>query len=91
MPTVSKIQRNYQITLPAAIRKKARLRVGDLVGFEVRENGILIKPLETIDRDQAWFWSKRWQAEERKVETDFRAGRVKVSKSVKEFVDELDR
>lgn len=62
-----------------------------MVGFEVRENGILIKPLETIDRSQAWFWSKRWQEEERKVEEDFRKGRVKVSRSVKGFVDDLSK
>lgn len=91
MSTVSKIQRNYQVTLPASVRKKARLQVGDLVGFEVRENGILIKPLETIDRSQAWFWSKRWQEEEQKVEQDFKSGRIKVSKSIKEFLDELDK
>lgn len=91
MGIVSKIQRNYQVTLPASIRKKARLRVGDLVGFEVRENGILIKPLETIDRSQAWFWSKQWQEEEQKVEQDFKSGRIKISKSVKEFSDELDK
>lgn len=90
MAAVSKIQRNYQVTLPAAVRKKARLHVGDLVGFEVRENGILIKPLETIDRNQAWFWSRRWQEEERKVEQDFQTGRVKVSKNVKAFLHELD-
>lgn len=91
MATISRVQRNYQITLPAAVRRKAHLRVGDIVGFEVRTNGILIKPLETIDRSQTWFWSKRWQAEEQKVEKDFKAGRVKVSKNVKAFLGDLDK
>jgi hypothetical protein len=57
----------------------------------VHENGILIKPLETIDRSQAWFWSKRWRREEQAVEQDCKKGRVKVSKSVKEFVEDLDK
>lgn len=91
MGSAAKVQRNFQITLPAAVRKQAHVKVGDLVDFEVREDGILIKPLATIERSQLWFWSKRWQAEEQKAQQDFRKGRVKVSKSAKEFLDELDK
>lgn len=91
MGAAAKVQRNYQITLPAAIRKQAHVRVGYLVDFEVRDDGILIKPMATVERSQLWFWTKRWQDEERKVQQDFRKGRVKVSKSAKEFVDELDK
>lgn len=91
MGSAAKVQRNFQITLPAAVRKQAHVKVGDLVDFEVREDGILIKPLATVERSQLWFWSKRWQAEEQKVQQDFRKGRVKVSKSAKEFLDELDK
>ena len=91
MGSAAKVQRNFQITLPAAVRKQAHVKVGDLVGFEVREEGILMKPLATVERNQLWFWSKRWQAEEQKVQQDLRKGRVKVSKSPKDFLDELDK
>ncbi|MHB8174227.1 MAG: AbrB/MazE/SpoVT family DNA-binding domain-containing protein, partial [Nitrospirota bacterium] len=47
MSTVHKIQRSFQITIPAPIRRKARLKIGDLVDFEVTDEGILIKPQET--------------------------------------------
>jgi AbrB family looped-hinge helix DNA binding protein len=89
MPTVSKIQRNFQITIPAEVRKKSHLRVGDIVDFKVTDEGILLKPLETIDRSQAWFWSKEWQEEEKRVQKDFRKGRIKASKNVEEFLREL--
>jgi len=91
MGSATKVQRNFQITLPAAIRKQAHVRVGDLVDFEVRDDGILIKPMATVERSQLWFWTKRWQDEERKVQQDFRKGRVKVSKSAEDFLDELDK
>ncbi len=91
MGAAAKVQRNYQITLPAAIRKQAHVRVGDLVDFEVRDDGILIKPMATVERSQLWFWTKHWQDEERKVQQDFRKGRVKVSKSAEDFLDELDK
>ena len=91
MSSIAKIQRNFQITIPAEVRKKARINVGDLVDFEVTEEGIIIKPQETIDRSQAWFWSKKWQAEEKKIEDDFRKERVLKSKNVNNFLKELDK
>ena len=90
MSTVTKIQRNYQVTIPADIRKKMRLHVGDLVDFEITGEGILIKPQETIDRSQVWFWSKQWQEEEKKVQKDIVKGKVKVAGSIDEFIEELD-
>ncbi|MEF9426510.1 MAG: AbrB/MazE/SpoVT family DNA-binding domain-containing protein [Candidatus Mariimomonas ferrooxydans] len=91
MSTISKIQRNFQVTIPSAIRKKAHLHEGDIVDFKVTDEGILIKPQETIDRSQAWFWSKKWQEEEKKVQTDFRKGKVKVSKNVDVLLKELEK
>lgn len=91
MSTLSRIQRHFQITIPAAIRKRLNLKEGDLVDFELSKEGILIKPQETIDRSQAWFWSKRWQEEEKRVEEDFKKGKVVVSKDVEQFIKELDK
>lgn len=91
MSTLSRIQRHFQITIPATIRKRLNLKEGDIMDFEVSEEGILLKPQETIDRSQAWFWSKRWQGEEKKVEEDFKKGKVVVSKDVKQFIKELDK
>lgn len=72
MSEIAKIQRNFQITLPAPIRREANVHVGDLVEVEVREDGVLLRPVTTVDRKQAWFWSKRWQEKEKKVEADFK-------------------
>ena len=83
-PRRSKVQRNYQITLPAEIRNKAKIKIGELVSFEVVEDGILLKPQERVDRSQSWFWAKKWQEAEKKVEED-----VKVEKKteVKKVAD----
>lgn len=89
--SVVKVQRNFQITIPSEVRKKAHLEVGDLIDFEVTEEGILVKPMEAIDRRQAWFWSKKWQAEEKKVEKDFEEEMVLESKDVESFLEELDK
>ncbi len=91
MSTLARVQRHFQITIPAAVRRKLQLKEGDVIDFEVRPEGLLIKPQTTIDRDQAWFWSERWQTEEKKVEEDFRKGKVTVSDNVDRFVKELDK
>lgn len=51
----------------------------------------LVEPPVTVKHNQLWFWTKRWQAEEQKVQEDFRKGRMKASKTAKEFLDELDQ
>lgn len=91
MSTLARVQRHFQITIPAAVRKKLQLKEGDVVDFEVRREGILIKPQTTIDREQAWFWSNRWQAEEKKVEEDFKKGKVVISENVDRFIKDLDK
>lgn len=88
---IAKVQRNFQITIPSEVRKRAHLKVGDLIDFEVTEDGILVKPMEAIDRSQAWFWSGKWQAEEKKVEKDFEEGKILESKDVETFLEEVDK
>ncbi|MBU4352859.1 MAG: AbrB/MazE/SpoVT family DNA-binding domain-containing protein, partial [Nanoarchaeota archaeon] len=44
----ARIQENGRVTIPAAIRKKYRLRKGSLVAFVETEGGVLMKPPEII-------------------------------------------
>jgi antitoxin PrlF len=79
-----------QITIPARVRKEARLEVGDPVEFEVVEEGILLKPHKVIDSTQAWFWTPSWQAGEREAAEERAAGRGRVFESSEEFLASLD-
>ncbi len=36
-----------------------------------------IESKEIIDKDQYWFWTKKWQEEEKEAENDIRNGKVK--------------
>jgi antitoxin MazE len=88
---VMQIRHNFQITLPAAIRKRLGLRIGDLLETVVKEGKIIIVPKKVIDAQQAWFWSKEWQEAEKDAEEDLRAGRVKKFKNVEELIKDLDK
>ena len=79
-----------QITIPAEIRKAARLEEGDPVEVEIVEGGILLRPCKMIDAAQAWFWQPEWQAGEREAAADLAAGRSRVLDSSEAFLSSLE-
>jgi AbrB family looped-hinge helix DNA binding protein len=69
------VRKKGSVTIPADIRKAARLDEGDLVEVEITAEGILLRPKKVIDATQAWFWEPTWQAKEREADEDLAAGR----------------
>ena len=66
-----------QITLPDEIRRAARLDEGDLLEVRVLDEGVIVlSPLTTVARSQAWFWQQEWQRREQEASADIAAGRV---------------
>jgi hypothetical protein len=43
-----------------------------------------------IDPDQAWFWTREWQAKEREADEDLAAGRATTFKDDDEFLGALE-
>jgi len=88
--TLSKITRNYQVSIPKDVRDALGLQEGDYVEVEERDGEIVMVPKRLIDADQAWFWTPEWQAGEREVEEEVRAGRtIGPFKSVEEMKKHL--
>ena len=48
----------------------------------------LQETLATVE-DQAWFWTKEWQAGEREAEADLAAGRYQVFDTMEDLIDDL--
>ena len=48
-----RVKRSAQITLPAELRKQFHLEEGDYLEAEAVKDGILLKPVSIMDRDQA--------------------------------------
>ena len=90
MPVLSKITRHGQITLPASVRKKLGVEEGDLVEIEVTGDRAVIVPKKLVDKSQAYFWTKEWQAAEREADEDIKAGRVKSFDSIEELIKDLE-
>lgn len=86
---LTQIRQNYQITLPAPLRKRFGLKIGDLLEIVVKGTTLILSPKRAVDLDQTWFWTKEWQDAERAVEADRKAGRVKHAKSAEELIRAL--
>jgi AbrB family looped-hinge helix DNA binding protein len=72
--STTRVRGKGQITIPADVRKAARLEEGDPVSVEMTEEGILLRPQKVIDATQAWFWTAAWQDGEREASAELKAG-----------------
>ena len=90
MPAYSKLTRHGQITLPASVRRELGVEEGDLVEIEVVDEKAVLIPKRLVDKNQAYFWTKKWQDAEKEADENVRAGRVKVFDSVEELTKDLE-
>ena len=86
---VTQLRERSQVTLPAEIVKKLDLKAGDNLEITLEDDRIVIKPVLIIDRSQSWFWSKEWQAKEKEVEEDIKAGRIHKADGYKDLIEKL--
>lgn len=89
MPAYTKVTRHGQVTLPASVRKRLGIKEGDLVEVLVEDERVVLLPKQIVDRSQAYFWAKDWQAAEKAATEDIRAGRVKTFNTVEELAKDL--
>lgn len=83
-----RLNKRSQITLPKSIMERLHLEEGDPLFIELDEQGrIIIEPMISIPRSQAWFWTESWQAMEKEAEEDYHAGRFQTIGSQEELKD----
>ncbi|MBI2830961.1 MAG: AbrB/MazE/SpoVT family DNA-binding domain-containing protein [Chloroflexi bacterium] len=70
------VRKKAQVTLPQSVRERLGIVEGDYLDAQVRDGELVLKVKKLIDKEQAWFWTERWQRGEREAEEDIRAGRV---------------
>ena len=70
------VRKKAQLTLPLSVRQKLGIEAGDFMDVQVRDGEIVLKVKKLVDKEQAWFWTNRWQQGEKEAEEDIRTGRV---------------
>jgi len=76
MSELIQVRKKAQLTLPLSVRQKLGVEEGDYMDVQVRDGEIVLKVKRLVDKDQAWFWTERWQQGEKEAEEDIKAGRI---------------
>ena len=76
MSELVQIRKKAQLTIPQSVRQKLGIEEGDFLDIQVKSGEIVLKVKKLIDKEQVWFWTRRWQQGEKEAEEDIRAGRV---------------
>jgi AbrB family looped-hinge helix DNA binding protein len=91
MTELIQLRKKSQLTLPQSVRDKLGIEEGDYMDVRVRNGEIVLRVKKLIDKEQAWFWSERWQQGEREAEDDIRAGRVQRFPDTKSAISYLHK
>lgn len=90
LTALTKVTRNGQVTLPAAVRRALHFEEGDYVEVRVLGDSVVLTPKKLVDKSQVYFWSPSWQAAEREADADIAAGRVCEADTVDDLIAALD-
>lgn len=87
--TLTKITRNFQVTIPPATRRALKLRVGDFVEATPHRDGVLLRPAKVVTTDT---FEKELRRRLQEGLADVKTGRVSASfASVDDLFAHLDR
>ncbi len=89
MPDIVQVRKKAQVTLPLSVRQALGIVEGDYLDIQVRNGEIVLKVKKLVDKEQAWFWTRRWQEGEKEAEEDIRAGKVHDFETFEEGIDFL--
>jgi len=76
MSELIQVRKKAQVTLPQSVRQALNIEEGDFLDAAVKDGEIVLRVKKLVDKEQAWFWTRRWQEGEREADEDIRAGRV---------------
>jgi AbrB family looped-hinge helix DNA binding protein len=91
MSELIQVRKKAQVTLPLSVRQSLNIEEGDFLDVRVQDGEIVLRVKKLVDKEQAWFWTRRWQEGEREAEEDIRAGRVHSFDSARQAVDFLHK
>ena len=91
MSELVQLRKKSQITLPQSVRQELGIEEGDVFDIKVRDGEIVLRAKKVIDKEQAWFWSKRWQEGEKEAEEEILEGRVHTFKDAEEGINFLHK
>jgi AbrB family looped-hinge helix DNA binding protein len=78
-----------QVALPKKIRSKLSIKTGDQFRVEISGTQIVLTPVVTVPKAQAWFWTDEIQAKIRASEEDLKKGNYQEYREVDRLLRDL--
>ncbi|WLR42211.1 AbrB/MazE/SpoVT family DNA-binding domain-containing protein [Bacillus carboniphilus] len=86
-----KLRNRGQVTLPKAFLEELDVNEGDTLELRLDNNGVMtLVPTVQIPKDQAWFFTEKWQKEDKEAQKDIEEGHVYVFENAHDAIDWLD-
>jgi len=90
-PENVRFKRKSQVTIPHDMAEALQLQEGDHLECRLEDGKIVMIPMVSVPKDQAWFWTEEWQKEEKEVEEQIKNNQVTEPMSLEETLADLDR
>lgn len=78
-----------QVALPKKIRNTLRIETGDQFRVEISGTKIVLTPVVTVPKEQAWFWTDAIQAKVQTSEENYKKGNYNEYTNVDELMRDL--
>ena len=86
-----KLGKSNQVAIPKEIVISLGLKQDDYLDIYTEDNRIILEPKILIPKDQAYFYTKEWQVDEREAEKDIKERRITKSKDLDKLFQEMDK
>jgi antitoxin MazE len=64
-----------QVTIPKKLVDKLGLQPGDIIEIKELDGVLFLTPSFVVPKNQSWFFSKKWQEEEREIDESLQSGK----------------
>jgi len=78
-----------QVTIPKDLVERLKLKIGDKLDIEEKDGKLVITPVVIIPKDQAWYYSEKWQKMEKEVDEQIDRGEVHTARDSDELFEGL--
>lgn len=84
--TTIRVGGKRQITLPQEAARRFGIGTGDELEARILDDRIELRPMVSVPKSQAWFWTPEWQAKESEAESARQAGDYRQFGSAKKLI-----
>jgi len=80
------LKQKSQVTIPKEIVKKMNLKVGDKLEVIEQDGKLIITPVIIVPKDQAWYYTDKWQSMEKTVDEQITQAQIHQANSKEELL-----